>query len=44
MDKSDLTWYFVPYDQLNHEIFPWSEGNRENNGLILIESRQKGTS
>ncbi|MEC8540500.1 MAG: cryptochrome/photolyase family protein [Candidatus Thermoplasmatota archaeon] len=44
MDKSDLTWYFVPYDQLNHEIFPWSQGNRENNGLILIESKQKGTS
>ena len=44
MVDDSTTWFFVPYDQLNHEIFPWSEGNRENNGLILIESRMKGNS
>ena len=36
-------WYFVCYDQLNHNIFPWSK-NRKDTGLILIESESKGMS
>jgi len=37
-------WYFVCYDQLNHEIFPWSKFKREETGLIFIESKLKGSS
>jgi len=44
MVDGSVTWYFVAYDQLNHDIFPWSNGDRTNNGLILIESKAKGNS
>lgn len=37
-------WYFVCYDQLNHEIFPWSKYPRDETGLIFIESKNKGNS
>ena len=40
----DVGWFFVCYDQLNHNIFPWSNGNRAENGLIFIESKAKGDS
>ena len=45
MNKTEAPsrWYFVCYDQLNHDIFPWSK-NREDIGLILIESELKGNS
>ena len=39
-----IEWFFVPYDQLNHDIFPWAKSEREKNGLILIESSKKGKS
>ena len=39
-----VSWFFVSYDQLNHDIFPWANYERKNNGLILIESSQKGNS
>ena len=32
MVGSNVTWYFVAYDQLNHDIFPWSDDERTNNG------------
>ncbi len=44
MDGEEVTWYYVPYDQLNHDIFPWASGSRKGNGLILIESATKGNS
>ena len=44
MVDDSFTWYFVAYDQLNHDIFPWSNDERANNGLILIESKAKGNS
>ena len=42
--KDSISWFFVPYDQLNHDIFPWAKSEREKNGLILIESSKKGKS
>ena len=42
--SDDVGWFFVCYDQLNHNIFPWSNGNRAENGLIFIESKAKGDS
>ena len=44
MVDEEIDWYFVCYDQLNHEIFPWSKGDRTSNGLIFIESEAKGKS
>ena len=43
-EPSVKQWFFVCYDQLNHDIFPWSCGNRIENGLIFIESKAKGDS
>ena len=43
-EKKVKRWYFVCYDQLNHEIFPWSKFKREETGLIFIESKLKGSS
>ena len=42
--KDTVDWFFVPYDQLNHDIFPWANLDRENTGLIFIESSKKGNS
>lgn len=44
MGKQPEKWFFVCYDQLNHDTFPWACNNREEIGLILIESMQKGNS
>lgn len=37
-------WYFVCYDQLNHDQYPWANFPRKDTGLILIESMTKGKS
>ena len=42
--KDTVDWFYVPYDQLNHDIFPWANLDRENTGLIFIESSKKGNS
>ena len=46
MSKSvdSVNWFFVPYDQLNHDIFPWADSDRGSNGLIFVESSKKGNS
>ena len=44
MVDHEIDWYFVCYDQLNHDIFPWSKGDRTSTGLIFIESEAKGKS
>ena len=44
-DSTDnISWFFVPYDQLNHYIFPWANLERKKAGLIFIESSKKGNS
>ncbi len=35
-------WFFVCYDQLHHDAFPWAVVDRSSVGLIFIESLQKG--
>ena len=42
--KDIVDWFYVPYDQLNHDIFPWANMDRQKAGLIFIESAKKGTS
>ena len=42
--KDTVDWFYVPYDQLNHDIFPWANLDRKNTGLIFIESSKKGNS
>ena len=44
MGKQPEKWFFVCYDQLNHDIFPWASSNRDKIGLIFIESLEKGNS